>query len=114
MSNNKEFKEGLKATSLFGGVQIFTILISIVKSKVVAVLLGPMGMGVNGLLDSTTHMIGGLTGLGLGVSAVKDISEAHTSGNIERIARTLTVLRKLVWLTGLLGLIVCLTFLPTL
>lgn len=112
MADDKELKEGLKVTSLFGGVQVFTILISIVKSKIVAMLLGPVGIGVNGLLDSTTQMISGFTGLGLGVSAVKDISEAHISNNQERITQTLTILQKLVWLTGFLGLLVCLMLSP--
>lgn len=111
---NKEFKEGLKATSLFGGVQIFSILISVVKSKLVAVLLGPEGMGIQGILDSTTSMISGFTSLGLGTSAVKDISEAYASGNTQRIGRTLTVLRRLVWLTGMFGFMTCLMLSPIL
>lgn len=114
MADDKELKEGLKVTTLFGGVQILTILVRIVKSKIVAVLLGPVGIGINGLLDSTTQMISGLTSLGLGISAVKEISEAHISNNKERIAQTLTVLQKLVWLTGFLGLLVCLILSPIL
>lgn len=107
MSDNKDFKEGLKATSLFGGVQIINILIRIVRSKFIAVLLGPEGMGINGLLNSATLMINGFTGLGLGISAVKDISEAHASGNSIRVSRTFTILKKLVWLTGSLGFLAC-------
>lgn len=112
MPSNKEFKEGLKATSLFGGVQVFTILISIIKSKMVAVLLGPTGMGINGIFDSTIHMLSAFTGFGLGVSAVRDISEAHSSGDQKRFSRTLTVLRKLVWITGVFGLLLCLILSP--
>lgn len=113
-NNNKEFKEGLKATSLFGGVQVISILISVIKSKVVAVLLGPEGMGIQGMLDSSARMVNGFTGLGLGVSAVKDISEAHASGDQHRIGRTLSVLRKLVWLTGFGGAVVFMILSPLL
>lgn len=114
MDNSKDFKEGLKATSLFGGVQVFQIFISVLKSKLVALLLGPEGMGIQGILDSTIRMINGFTGLGLGTSAVKDISEAFATGNSSRVGRTLTVLRKLVWLTGLLGFLACFLLSPVL
>ena len=69
------YRQITKATTLFGGVQAFQIIITIVKSKLVAILLGPTGMGIVGLLTSTTGLITGLTNFGLGTSAVKDISE---------------------------------------
>lgn len=97
------YRQIMKATSLFGGVQFFQILISVVRSKFVAILLGPSGMGIVGLLTATTGLISGLTNLGLGTSAVKNISEANASGNEERISTVISVLRRLVWMTGLLG-----------
>ena len=65
MSNSvdkKEFKDGLKATSLFGGVQIVNICIGIIRSKLLAILLGPEGMGLNGILNSTLQLINGASG----------------------------------------------------
>ena len=114
MADNKEFKEGLKATSLFGGVQIFNIIIGIIRSKLVAILLGPEGMGLNGILSSTLQLINGFSGFGLGTSAIKNVSEAHSTGNPDKLSHTLTIFRKLVWLTGLLGFGVCLFFSPLL
>lgn len=63
--NRNSYKQSLKATSLFGGVQIFNILIQIIRSKFAAVLLGPEGMGVMGLLNSTITMISSFTNCGL-------------------------------------------------
>src|SRR5690554_1976404 len=80
------YRQIVKATSLFGGVQFFQILISVVRSKFVAILLGPSGMGIVGLLTSTTGLITGLTNFGLGTSAVKNISEATATSDNERIA----------------------------
>jgi len=99
------FRQILKATSLFGGVQVFQIIISIVRSKIIAVLLGPAGMGISGLLTSTTSLIAGLSGLGLGTSAIKNISAADASGDEVRISTIVTVFRRLVWFTGMLGTI---------
>lgn len=114
MANNKEFVEGLKATSLFGGVKIFSILISMIRSKFVAVLLGPEGMGLNSILISCQQMVNAFTGLGLGTSAVKDIAEAQASNNQEKVSRIISVFRKLVILTGSLGFVLFLLLSPVL
>lgn len=106
------YRQILRATSIFGGVQVFNILISIVRSKIIAVLLGPAGMGIAGLLTSTTGLMSALTNFGLGTSAVKDIAEAHGTGNNHRIAQTVSVFRRLVWLTGLLGALLMLVLSP--
>lgn len=106
------YRQIMKATSLFGGVQVFNIIIQIIRSKVIAVLLGPAGMGISGLLTATIAMIRTLTNFGLGTSAVRDIAEAHESGSKQRINKVITVLRKLVWFTGFLGSIFTFIFSP--
>jgi len=110
--DKNSYKESLKATSLFGGVQVYNILIGIIRSKFVAVLLGPVGMGINGLLISATDLIMSLTNLGLGTSAVRDIAEANATKDAGKIALVIRVFRWLVWLTGLLGAVICLLFSP--
>lgn len=109
-SNN--FKDGLKGTSLFGGVQVFKIAIAVLRSKILAVLLGPSGVGVLGLLTSTLDVIYSISNLGLATSAVRDISEANSDNNREKLSRTVVVFRKLVWITGLFGLSICLFLSP--
>lgn len=106
--NKNSYKQSLKATSLFGGVQVFNILIQIIRSKFAAVLLGPEGMGLMGLLNSTITMISSFTNCGLGKSAVRNIAEANGTNDIRRISLIISVFRRLVWITGLLGASVCL------
>ncbi len=106
------YKQIVKATSIFGGVQAFNILLAVVRTKLVAVLLGPAGMGLNGLLTGTTAMVASLTDLGLSFSAVKDIAAAHASGDAQRMALTAKVFRRLVWFSGLLGTAVTLLAAP--
>lgn len=108
MSENSQssYRSIFKATSLFGGVQVYQILIQIIKSKFVAVLLGPAGVGIMGLYQSGLQLVQQISNMGLAQSAVRDVSEANGSNDIQRIANTVTVVRKLVWLTGLLGLVI--------
>lgn len=108
------YRQIMKATSLFGGVQVINILVTIIRSKFIAVLLGPAGMGIAGLLTSATGLISGLTNFGLGTSAVKNVAAANGSGNKARIAVIITVLRRWVWITGLLGMIVTIIAAPLL
>ena len=110
--SGNSYKTALKATSLFGGVQIYNIAIRIIRSKVVAVLLGPEGMGIYGLLSSSTTLVSSITSCGLGQSSIKNIAEANASGDNNRIAIVISVLRKLVWITGLVGSVVCAALSP--
>lgn len=108
------YRSIFKATSLFGGLQVYQILISVIKSKFAAVLLGPAGMGIIGLYHSATQLIQSLSAMGLSSSAVRDVSEANGSGDIDKINKVVTVLRRLVWLTGLLGLLIVMICSPIL
>lgn len=110
--NQSSYRSIMKATSLFGGVQVFKIIIAIVRSKIVAVLLGPAGMGIMGLLNSTTEFVSSLTNFGLRTSALRDIAAANESGNQNRINKVVTVFRRLVWGTGLLGAVITFIFSP--
>lgn len=107
ISNSEKYtyRNMVKANSLLGGLQVYQIIIGVIRSKIVAVLLGPEGMGISGLLTSSTLLIKQFTSLGISASAVRDVAEADGSGDSLRIATVITVLRKLVWFTGLLGMV---------
>ena len=67
----------IKYTGLFGGIQGLNILVSIVRNKLVALLLGPDGMGLISLFNSTVKLVSDSTNLGISMRAVKNISEAY-------------------------------------
>lgn len=111
-NNSSSYRQIIKATSLFGGVQVVNIIIQIIRSKIISILLGPAGMGIVGLLNSTTGLITSITHLGLGTSAVKNVSISYSSGDESKVAITVSVLRKLVWITGLFGTILTIILAP--
>ena len=108
----KSYRSILKATSIFGGVQIWKILLGMVGQKFIAVLIGPAGMGITGLYQSGLNLIQGITSLGLSQSAVKNVSEANASGDQARVNTVITALRRIVWFTGLLGTIAVIVLSP--
>ncbi len=110
--NNDSYKQIFKATSIFGGVQVFNILIAIVRSKFVAILLGPAGIGAVALFTSTIGFISSLTNFGLSTSAVKNIAASANYSDKAKLGKTVAVFRRLVWITGFTGLLLTLIFSP--
>jgi enterobacterial common antigen flippase len=104
------YREIFKATSIVGGTQVLVLLIGMLKSKVLAVLVGPVGTGLTSLYSSTTTLVGIITGLGIRNSGVRHIARANASGDKSRLARTVVVLRWTVRATGLVGGLVVLIF----
>lgn len=111
MSHQKsEYKEILKSTSIFGGVQIIQILVQIVRSKLIAYLMGPSGIGVFGLLNNIIGLITGITGFGLVSSAIKDIAQANESGNEVRVSTISYIVNRFFFLTAILGGLITIIF----
>ena len=102
------FRSILKGTSVFGGVQVFNILVSAVRLKFVAVLLGPAGMGVAGLFNTASLTIQQFSSLGLNLSLVKEVGRAKEDEG--RLADVLTAARPLMLLSACIGALVCLLF----
>ena len=108
---NKERDEGyshvLKYTGIFGGVQGLNIIISLVRNKLVALLLGPDGMGLASLFNTTVNFISQSTNLGISFSAVKHISSLYEENDEEKIAHFVKVVRVWSLITALVGMAVC-------
>lgn len=100
----------LKATTLFGGVQISSILVSIIRSKFLAIFIGLAGYGIFSLLNTTIELVRTLTGFGLETSGVKKISEVSSLNDSNLISRNVYILLKLGLLTGLLGAFTAIIF----
>jgi len=101
--DNSTYKEIAKSTWIFGSSQVVVLLVNVLKTKFIAIFLGTQGYGLISLFNSTINLIGSLTGFGLGTSAIKDIAE-YKETNYEKSLETVSLVRKLVWYTGVLGM----------
>ena len=113
-AENNLYRIITKAAALFGGVQVVSILCSVIRTKVIAVLLGSVGIGIIGLYNSAIETITALTGLGIRTSSVREISEAESKGDKGEISRIVTVVRRWSWFVGLLGAVVLISLAPLL
>lgn len=103
-NNNGSYSHILKYTSLFGGVQMLNILIGLIRNKLVAVLLGPLGMGIVALYTSTINFIVNTSNLGIHASAVKELSQAFETGDTGLLHHKIHVFRHWTCITSLLGM----------
>jgi antigen flippase len=93
----------LKSSSLIGGSSVTTVVLGIVRIKAMALLLGPAGVGLLSLYGMIVELAQTTAAIGTSNSGVRQVAEAVGSGDADQVARTITVLRRLSLLLGVLG-----------
>lgn len=78
-----QYRSILKATSIFGGTQVLSMLVTIIRSKFVAILIGSAGMGLSSMYMSSLTMIITIFGLGIGTSVVRELSACRENKDME-------------------------------
>lgn len=115
MENKKtenSYSHILKYTSIFGGVQGLNILISIVRNKLAALLIGPVGFGLVSLFTSTVKFVSDASNLGLSFSAVKSISEVYNDDDDSKLKLYISNVRILSFITAIIGTLLCIALSP--
>lgn len=102
----------IKYTGLFGGVQGITMLASVVRNKIVSVLLGPSGLALINIYNTVVRFLNDSTNLGISFSAVKHLSELYEQGDREKIEDNICTIRTWCLLTGIMGCLLCMAFSP--
>lgn len=77
MSNNS--RGLMKAMMLIGSAQVIKILISVFRMKVLAVLLGPTGVGLLSIYNNLHEMVATAAGLGMESSGVREVARAKAN-----------------------------------
>ena len=78
----------IRSMLVIGSAQAVNIVISIVRMKVLAVLVGPAGLGLFGLYTSLQSTVGTFAGLGLETSGVRDIAANKDDLAVQSRVRT--------------------------
>jgi antigen flippase len=94
------FARILKSNAMIGGAQIATLASAFLRSKVIAIVLGPAGIGLVGVMTAFNGNLSALATWGLGTSGVRLV--AGTEGE-ERLRKQAAV-RKLGLLLAISGL----------
>lgn len=105
MSNS--YNNLARTNLVFGGVKILQVIVNILKTKIVAILLGPTGVGVQTLLISTLTTLFQFTNCGIVQSGVREIS---INSDFERRSRIIKTLNTMALCLGLIATAICFVF----
>ena len=89
-------REVFRSSAIIGGSSAINIVVSIVKVKVLAVLLGPAGIGLMGLYLNIINLASTLAGCGIASSGVRQVAASAAD------AETLSIVRRALWLGNLI------------
>jgi len=107
MSPDNSYRQILRSTSIIGGSSVINIVIGLLRMKAVAMLLGPAGVGLIGILSNVVTLASNVVGLGFGNAGTRQIAEAAGEKEPQRIA---TARRALFWGTLALAVLGALLF----
>lgn len=102
-------KQMIKSTGIVGSAQVFTVLLQILRTKIIAYLLGPAGVGLLGILNSIVDMVRNATGMGINFSGVREISQAVATQDIDTLSNKAQVLKSWAIFTGIIGALILLS-----
>lgn len=93
-----------RSSAIIGGASAITMIIGIIKVKVLAVLLGAAGVGLMGMYQNLLQLASTMAGCGLQQSGVRQVAAATSE------EATLAIVRRTLWLSnlmlGLTGMVV--------
>lgn len=99
-----------KAMGVFGSVKALSVLFSLIRNKLIAVWIGPAGVGLVILYNSIADVVSTTTRLNIDQSAIRDISGASN----QQTADTAYVVYRWAFLLGIVGFAVMCALSPLL
>ena len=94
------YRRILKSSSIIGGASVINIVIGLVRTKILAVLLGPAGVGLVGLYTGLMQTATTFASMGLGTVGTRQIAEAIGQENTRELA---VARRAMLWGSTLLA-----------
>jgi PST family polysaccharide transporter len=93
-----------RSSAIIGGASVINIVIGIAKVKVLAVLLGPAGVGLMGLYQNIMGVASTLAGCGIGNSGVRQLAASVGEADV------LAIVRRALWMSnvvlGVAGMVI--------
>lgn len=84
-SSKGSHRQILRSSFIIGGASVINILVGLLRMKVVAVLLGPAGVGLIGILNNLMATGANIAALGVGNSGTRQVAEAVGRNDLDTI-----------------------------
>lgn len=99
------YRDILRSTAVIGGSSLVVMVISLLRMKILAVLLGPTGVGLFALYGSIADLAGAIAGMGVQQSGVRQIAQAAAREAGAQLTRTAATVNRLSIVLGCVGAI---------
>ena len=97
------YRDIVRSSALIGGSSAIGIAVGLLRTKAMALLLGPAAFGLMGAYLALSELARAVAQLGINASGVRQIAAAVAGGDAARIACTVTVLRRTALACAALG-----------
>lgn len=101
MDEKKAYLQILRASSIIGGASVINIFLGLLRLKVAALLMGPAGIGLVGILQNLMTTGSVIASMGIAHVGTRQIAEADSNGDAMQLA---AARRALVSITAALAL----------
>ncbi len=98
----------IKTTGVIGLVQVFKLVFGFIQNKVLAVVVGPSGIGIWGLYNSFVQLISSFSTLGIDQAGVRQI--AQNQGDKKKVSDTIWVFRNSIFFLSIFFVIIIIIF----
>lgn len=102
---DNSYKHIFRSLGFIGGSQIVIIFIGIIRTKIIAILLGPNGVGIVGIFQNLIDLVRNATSFGINYSGVKKIAEVANQVDSKKTHITIKILRSWALATGIFGML---------
>jgi O-antigen/teichoic acid export membrane protein len=99
------YRQIIRSTSIIGGSSALNILIGIARSKAIALLLGPAGVGISGLYQSLISTAAAIAALGVNGIGARELAEASAKEDQHELAKARQTLFGSTLIQGIAGAI---------
>lgn len=106
MSEKNEYRIIAKNTVVLGSAQVVQMLVTLIRAKVIALLLGPIGAGVNSLILSALSVMQQVSSLGIYQSGVREMSVVKGYNDESKLAGFRKIFLRLSCICGVGGVFI--------
>ena len=100
VAQQRRVKDILWSTVIVGGGSLVTVICGVVRGKVISIAVGPAGIGLQGLLQSTLRTTTAIANMGLNTSGVREVARLRGADDTAELGHTLRALRRATLVLG--------------
>ena len=97
----------LKYIGIFGSVEVLKIVVNLLRGKITAALLGPLGVGLIAIYQNILDVINSCTNIGLETASIQQLSEIDTDTHQQEVATMAKVIRTWSAAVAFAALFIC-------